>query len=290
MYLGEEDKALEWFVRGANYDFLCGKRYNSSLYNISKILERRRDYRNALRFVMLANEETLGTSTISRMKNINPLLSRLSDAVIKSEKREKLFIVVIATLLLVLLSAAVFAVTRVSAMSRKIGRLNRMLKSQNRSLEEANSIREHYLKTYMIHCVKYIKGVDERNSYLKDMMKDAGPDAVAAELRKPKSSDAQLKAFYKEFDKTFLEIYPDFLDRINACTAQDRQWTLNRYGGLPMELRVLAVMRVGVTEPREIAAFLNFPQDSFYAYKHNIKARTDIGNASLQEFALSLVI
>ena len=170
-------------------------------------------------------------------------------------------------------------------MSVKLRRINRILRTTNERLREANAIRENFLVNYMIKCVGYIKTVDERTSGFKAMLKGGGAEALAAEFRKPRFSDKELKAFYSEFDKTFLAIFPSFMSAVGAG-----EWQLDRNGGLPMELRILAVMRIGILNSKDIAAFLNFPPASIYTYRHTLKSRLNLSDKTLEEFVAEMNI
>ncbi|MBR3875957.1 MAG: hypothetical protein IKJ25_04170, partial [Clostridia bacterium] len=90
--------------------------------------------------------------------------------------------------------------------------------------------------------------------------------ALMAKLREPEYIYLQYKSFYKLFDEIFLGIFPDFPEKVNGMLKEGKQINIKHKGSLPTEMRILAVIRLGITESRKIAEFLNTSVNTTSAY------------------------
>ncbi len=141
----------------------------------------------------------------------------------------------------------------------------------NRQLEDANKIKDGYLVAYMNLSISYLEKVDDERRMFRRILKDHGPDALNAELRKPSSTIDKYKDFYKTFDNVFLSLYPDFVCRINKCFKVEDAFKEN--GRLTTPLRILALIRLGIVESGEIARFLNCSPETIYSHRSRLKAK-----------------
>ena len=92
-----------------------------------------------------------------------------------------------------------------------------------------------------------------------------------SKLREPEYIYMQYKAFYKLFDEIFLSIFPDFPSKVNSLLQEGRQINIKHKGSMPTELRILAVLRLGITESRKIAEFLNTSVNTVYTYRTKMR-------------------
>ena len=77
-------------------------------------------------------------------------------------------------------------------------------------------------------------------------------------------------AFYRIFDETFLGLYPDFVNKVNALLREECRFDVED-GVLTTELRVLAAIRIGITESGKIAKFLKCSPNTVYTYRTRMK-------------------
>ena len=77
--------------------------------------------------------------------------------------------------------------------------------------------------------------------------------------------------YYRIFDETFLGLYPDFVERVNELLDEDSRFSLEDGRRLPKELRILAAIRIGITESGKIAKFLKCSPNTVYTYRTRLK-------------------
>ena len=77
--------------------------------------------------------------------------------------------------------------------------------------------------------------------------------------------------FYTIFDETFLGIYPDFVQKVNALLREVARFPVPTTRVLRTELRVLAAIRLGITESGKIASFLKCAPPTVYTYRAKLR-------------------
>ena len=151
--------------------------------------------------------------------------------------------------------------------NRKLKELNHKLKEMNASLEEANYIKEEYISQLFIFCSNYISKLDDYRKAINRKMK-AGQYAEIARLTGSESMvQDELKEFYHNFDMIFLHLYPDFIDNFNALLQPAARFELKNGEMLNTQLRIYALVRLGINDSVKIAEFLHCSTQTVYNYR-----------------------
>ena len=139
-------------------------------------------------------------------------------------------------------------------------------------LLEANDIKEAYLLKYMDLCSTYIDNIENYRSQLRKTAKTGGFEKIMENLRSANYTDAVLHDFYAEFDATFLKLFPDFVSQLNAMLQPDKRLKDTSADGiLTTELRVMALIRLGINDSTKIAHFLRRSLSTIYNYRVKIR-------------------
>ena len=108
-------------------------------------------------------------------------------------------------------------------------------------------------------------------NYARGLLKLGKSEQLLKEISLSTRSEKTLKEFYRDFDATFLQaICPDFVDRFNALLREDARFS-PKAGSLNTELRIFALIRLGVDDSREIADILHYSHSTIYNYKVSVK-------------------
>ena len=154
--------------------------------------------------------------------------------------------------------------------------LNEKLHHTNALLSESDKIKEQYLGYAFSVCSQYISKLE---SFRKAIYKCA-KDNDTKELRKlvalPILEQAELKEFYTGFDQVFLTIYPNFVVELNKLLKDEEQLNLKENNTMNTELRVFALMRLGITEIDVIASFLHCSVQTVYNSRQRMYLRTSM--------------
>lgn len=163
---------------------------------------------------------------------------------------------------------------------------NSKLQDANHSLAENITLKEVYIGRYMDQCSAYIDKMDE---YRKSLGKIAASGKLEELFQKLKSSqyiDDQLKDFYENFDDTFLQLFPHFVEEFNKLLVEDEQIHLKNPHRLNTELRIFALIRLGITDSIKIAQFLRYSVTTIYNYR--TKARNK-AKGNREEFEKNVI-
>ena len=160
---------------------------------------------------------------------------------------------------------------RSRAQSKKIRSAAEAMERMNRKLEEANKIKEGYVFRYVNMSAKYLGLVEEYRHSMRVTLKESGEEALKQMLRQPSGTGDNYKQFYRIFDEAFLGIFPDFVERVNALLKEEARFSLGSKGEFPTGLRILAAIRLGITDSGKIAEFLNCAPTSVYTHRSKIK-------------------
>ena len=125
------------------------------------------------------------------------------------------------------------------------------LRKTNYDLVEANAAKEEYLGLFLSMC----------SGYLDKLKKTLTRDQYEAEL----------KNFYKTFDTSFLTLYPTFVDEFNALLKDENKITLKEGEMLNTELRIFALIKLGITQSSHIASLLRYSVNTIYNYRAQVK-------------------
>ena len=182
------------------------------------------------------------------------------------------------SLLLIRLAIAMIAVyfglKRVSTARKEQNRAGEELKKvnselllSNRTLVEANDIKEAYIGRYLDLCSNYIDGVDRYRAHLNHIMRKDGGAEVLKAIKSSTYLKDELEEFYTNFDVTFLHLFPDFVNQFNRLLQEDKRITLKSGDLLHTEFRVFALIRLGITDSIKIAEFLRRSTSTIYNYR-----------------------
>lgn len=81
------------------------------------------------------------------------------------------------------------------------------------------------------------------------------------------------KDFYSQFDEAFLQIYPSFVKELNGLLKEDQQYTFKEGELLNAELRIYALIRLGIKDSSQIAEFMGYNPVTVYTYRTKVKSR-----------------
>lgn len=117
----------------------------------------------------------------------------------------------------------------------------------------------------------YMEDIERYRHELRSKLKEGGVDAIMELLRKPPEEVVDYKTFFKIFDDTFVGLYPDFADKVNELLRPEARFTLKNPRELTTGLRILAAIRIGITDSGKIAKFLHCAPSSVYTHRCKIK-------------------
>ena len=265
---GRDSEAIGLLAESAAYDLRTPVKEYKSLYELAGVLYREGDIKRAYRYVNQSIRDAMAANASINVQAINSMLPLITETydIQMHNRRKQLYVIlfVISSLLISL----VIAVQYMIRSHRKVAVANARLKEYVNLLQESNDIKEQYLGIYLDMCSDYIAGLERYRSKLRRAAKDGGFGEVMENLKSTEFIDKELEGFYVRFDESFLTLFPDFVERLNSLLQEDRRFDVRGKNGiLTTELRVAALIRLGVTDSTKIAHFLRRSVSTIYNYR-----------------------
>ncbi|VXB70646.1 Transcriptional regulator [Flavobacterium sp. 9AF] len=266
---------------------------NASLTELAMILYSESDIERAHKFITFSMDDAKFYNSHLRFVNISTILPAITMAYenrINDQKSAlKNFIILISALGIILLIVVFYifkqnkklslAKNNLNEVNEKLKNLNKELNFSNNDLSkitqllaESNDIKEHYIATFLNLYSEYI---DKLDIYRKLVTKYIITNKTNELLDLTKSKqviDNELKIFYKNFDESFLHIYPNFIQQFNDLLKENEKIAVkNSEELLNTELRIYALIRLGITNSAKISKILRYSVNTIYNYRVKIK-------------------
>lgn len=290
--MGDTLRRREFLIRAAIDDLQTPVREGAAIYDLSVLLFDEGDVIRANRYINYTAEDALYCNFRARVHQSSVMARHIGEAYIRSldaKRRTMGYVFAGVSLLSLILACSISALLHyyrkakiVSAgrleMNRQLQRLNRDIERQNERIRDingelldANSIKDEYVGHYLNLCSQYILKLNTYRKELLKIAKDAGGAALMHELRGRNPADAEFKEFLATFDETFLHLFPDFVARVNRLMVDGARFILRQPQTLNTELRILALIRLGVTNSTKIAAILNCSVSTVHTYRAQLR-------------------
>lgn len=166
--------------------------------------------------------------------------------------------------------------------------VNVQLTSTNNQLLESNYVKEEYIGYVFSICSSYISKFEEFRKNVSRKMKTGQFDEVKQMTAGSTIVQSELKEFYHSFDALFLHVYPDFVDDFNALLRPEEQIVLKEGELLNTELRIYALVRLGINDSVKIADFLHCSPQTVYNNRLRTRNKAAIPKESFAEVVRSL--
>ena len=175
---------------------------------------------------------------------------------------------------------------QLTELNTELSILNGRLTTSNEKMQVTNVRREALAKLYIDLCSKYIERLHKYQLLVCRKIKANQAKDLLSTMTSSKLSDEDAATFMHNFDKAFLDQYPTFVTEFNALLLPD-QAIITKPNTLTTELRIFALVRLGVKESSEIANLLFYTPRTIYNYRSATKSKA-INKDSFEDDVLHL--
>lgn len=268
--MGDGMQEMVWLARSAQYDYMAPVNNYLSVYHLAKRLYDHKMYERSQRYITFNLTDIIEANYQQRIRRSGEMHVLISSANHKIQVNRIKLVSIMGIIFLAMSLVLVRLLRRNKSLFRLTEEKNEQILKANRKLQEANTIKEEYLFRYMGLSTQYLIQVENTRHELRQIAKNEGVEAMMQKLRSHGNTDEELAKFYKVFDETFLSIFPDFVEKVNAMLREDCRFSMKPGNVLPTELRILASIRLGMKESGKIAEFLNCAPATVYTYRTKI--------------------
>ena len=154
-------------------------------------------------------------------------------------------------------------------------------------LNRANLIKEEYIRHFLYLCSAYIGKLHNFRRTVNRKITAGQIDELLKMTKSPDMVESEQKEFYSNFDLAFLHLYPNFVEEFNKLLQPEERFQLKQDELLNNEMRIFALIRLGIDDSSKIASFLHYSVNTIYTYRNKVKNKA-INRDKFEEQILSI--
>ena len=298
----DPEAGKKYFMLSAIADAKSAVKENASFHTLALMYYDQGDLSRAFKYTQAAIEDAVfsnvqfRTTQMSKFYSIINSIYQAKEAKSKSKLQHYLILISVLSLFLVLLFIYVYQqihkLYRIKEeLSRTNGRLmqlNDELHEKNTQLTDSNIIKEQYIARFFDLCSMYIDKLEDYRKSLNKLAQNRQIDELYKQLKSTSMMENELDELYKNFDAIFLNLYPTFVADFNALLVEDERIVLKSEDLLNKELRIYALLRLGITDSVKIASFLRCSLSTVYNYRTKARNKAAISREDFEKMVMRI--
>lgn len=270
--MGQVDSAIVYFAKAAIHDIVSATKETTALYHLAEIMLEQEEYKEADRYIDIALGDAKMYNASRRTAIFSLIHPQIEQARFDSVRRQRNYMLVIVLLCLLIIGLLAMAYITFE-------RHRKHTEQRNRQLREANSIKEEYIGNTFYLNSEYISDLEKLYETINRKLSDNQYEDIK-NLCKQSSVNKKREIMYKSFDKCFLKIFPSFISEYAKLFPPGH---INAEAdSLTSEMRIFALMRLGITDAEKISNFLNYSVHTVYTYKTRAKNKAIVDNEEFE--------
>lgn len=291
---GDDNEAINLLLLAAISDIQSSTKEAAAMLNLAQLLHKKGDIKNAYVFINQAMNDATYYGARQRKLQVSANLMVIASKKINSVEEQRRILFIYATTLTLLAAIVILFAFIISRQLKKLRKADKIIIETNHSLQEtihklneADKIKEEYIGYYFNLISEYISKLDKfkrsvNNKLVTKKFEDIQALVNNINLKKEREE------LFANFDKAFLILFPNFVDAFNSLFEPEHQVKLNHGQLLNTDLRIFALIRLGISDTEKIASILEYSMNTIYNYKARIKSKSLIPNDDFEAEILSI--
>lgn len=285
---GDHKQEKKYLTISAIADVQSGTKEYISLWKLANLLYGEGDIERAYTYMECSMQDATFCNARYRTMEISgmlPVINSTYEAKLHEEKEQLvtlfIWISILAAVLLVALVYIYHQMKRLSLarktmddMNKELKHINGDLQELNAWLQESNRVKEEYIGYVFNMCSVYIDKQEEFRKMLARKVKAGQLDDLVKTIHSTTFVTGELKEFFHTFDSVFLELYPKFVNDFNNLLQENERIYPKEGELLTPELRVFALIRLGISDSGKIATFLHYSSQTVYNYRLKVRSKS----------------
>ena len=297
MNLNQPEQAKIHFILSAITDLRNATRENISLQILAMMEFQDKNLELASTYAQIAVEDAVASSIHFRTSQIYQFYTYLNaqykQEATKQKSKLQTSLIVISCISFCLIILAIYIVLQIRKISRiketlsqsnehlkelnnRLNLMNEELNRKNEELHEIGNVKEKYIAQFFDLCSSYINKMESYQNQLYKLAINHHYEMLIKRLKSTSQIDEELETLYKHFDSVFLSLYPTFVEDFNALLNEDEKITLKSEHLLNKELRIYALLRLGLVDSNKMASFLRCSISTIYNYRTKMRNKSRI--------------
>ncbi len=300
----------EWLIRSAIADVMCATKDYASLNDLSRMMFDKGDIDRAFHYAAdHCMVDALHYNGKLRPWQILMFFPVIENAYQQKHARQSRFtlalLLCISALFVILLLLLAFLYRRqqildsmraklqesyleIDSRNHELVAVNSRLVSLNARMQESDKVKQEYITLFLGMVSDNISASRQYRNKVLRCIRQGKTKALTDEIESLAPVDDDILEFYKMFDQTFVNLYPDFVDKFNALLSEGSEIVPKGDDILTPELRIFALIKLGITESSRIASLLHYSANTIYNYRAKIKNRARGSREDFEEAVRNL--
>lgn len=279
---GNEDMYEKFLILASISDQVCPLKENLAMQQLSLYLFQNKPYdlERAYRYIQCSMEDARFYNNRLRIVQISekmPIIVKAYQEKSEQEKSKITFALIIITILsLATVCLLIYVYKQINVLKKnrkKMNILNNKLQELNTKLNDSNHIKEEYVGLFIDLCSSYIDKLDKYRESVKRKLITNQIDELFKMVNSTRTIESEIDDFLKSFDNAFLKLFPSFINDVNNLLKPEEQILPKSPKGLNRELRILALIRLGIDDSSRIALFLRYSPQTIYNNRTRLKKK-----------------
>lgn len=276
----EEEK--KYLALSALTDIRLAITDHASLWNLAELLYEEGDIERAYRYIRFSWNETNRYNARSRSLQTAGILSLIDLTYQAMQERQserlRLYLILISALTLLLIGAMFYIYNQM----KRLSAARNHLEQTNEQLQISNHIKEEYIGRFLSLCSMYIDRLDAYRRMVNKKISAGQTEELLKMVRSREALDTGVAELYDNFDTAFLHLFPDFVEKFNELLQPEERIVLRRGELLNTELRIFALIRLGIDDSSKIAEFLRYSVNTIYNYRAKVKNKARVSREDFE--------
>ena len=320
---GDSTQMMHWLKESVLADIRIAVMDQGSMWELANELMLQGDIDRASRYISFTSDCANRYGSRQRNWQISPLLSHIAKEYKQQSelttRQLRLLVALISILALLLLGLLLFlhrrnqqlaaarnalrdsnqelgaANTQLAAQRDELSALNKQLFEKNEQfqmlnsqLADSNHVKEEYIGRFLSLCSQYVDKLDNYRKMVNNKMKNKELDQLFRMSKSTELKERELDELYENFDTVFLHLFPNFIDDFNALLLPEAQVHPKQENRLTTEIRIFALIRLGIEDSSKIAEFLHYSVNTIYNYRARIKNGAVVNREKFETYVKEL--
>ena len=293
--MGNREKEKQYLIVSAIADIKSAVKEYISLRRLATLLYEEGDIERSYLYMKRALEDAIYCNArlrVIEVSDIMPIINKAYEDKTQREKHVTLLALVSISVLSLMLIGLVFLLRRqmkklsitqralrdknaeLYKLNDVLSKTNDALSESNDSLSEASRIKDMYIAQFMTECSTYIDKMELYRKQLRKVATTGSKTELLDLLKSPTFIEKEVDAFFATFDATFLSLFPNFVHDFNQLLLPESQVVNKKDKRLNTELRICALIRLGISDNERLAAFLRCSKATIYSYRSRTRLKS----------------
>jgi hypothetical protein len=290
----QPDSAINLLITAAMADARSSTKEAAAMTNLAQLLYKNGDVKNAYVYIKQAMDDAIFYGARQRKIQVSAILPVIASDRINTEEEQKRAWVFFASLLTLLVLIVIVFAFIIYKQLQKLKIADKIILETNHNLEksiielnEANTIKEEYIGYYFNLISEYINKLDKFKRSVDNKLTTKRFDDIRILVNNINLTKEREELFIN-FDKAFLKIFPNFVNGYNALFNEENHVKLLPNQLLNTDLRIFALVRLGISDTEKIAHILEYSVNTIYNYKARIKSKSIIHNDEFENAIMAI--